>query len=108
MPAAIPILIAVTAATATYGAVQQNQQIQHAKGAAEAQETAINAQVKDSKAKDAQSMAAKGDQASATQAAALAALRANMTATGGLGGSILTSGQGTAPAPTVGKTLLGA
>ena len=37
---------------ATGSAVQQNQQMQHAKGAAQAQETATNAAIKDAQTKD--------------------------------------------------------
>lgn len=102
------VITAVAAAGgATYSAVQQNQQVQHAKGAAQAQKTAADAQVA---AADKQTQAnkdAKKEQASTTQAAAIAALRASMSAASGAGGSILTSPQGSAPAPTGSKSLLG-
>lgn len=109
MPAAIPILIAVTAATAVAGAVEQNQQIQHAKGAAQAQKTAMDAQIKTATDADAATQKQKADVGGSTQAAAIAALRASMTSGTGMGNTILTSPTGTGgAAPTVGKTLLGA
>lgn len=111
MPAAIPILIAATAVsagTAVYGAVQQNQQVQHAKGAAQAQETAMNNQLTLANQKDEQTKTAKASQGSSTQASALAAIKAAMSASSGFGGTLLTSGTGTQAAPTATKTLLGA
>jgi hypothetical protein len=99
--------MAVTALAATGSAVEQNQQVQHAKGAAQAEATAADNAVKTQTAADAASTQQKADQGSATQAAALAALRASMSASTEMGGSILTSPTGTAPAPTAGKSLLG-
>jgi regulator of protease activity HflC (stomatin/prohibitin superfamily) len=107
MPAAVPILLAVTAATAVGSMVEQNQQTQHAKGAAEAQNTAMQAQIDQQTKTDAATQTQKANQGSATQAAALAALRASMSASSGMGGSILTSPTGTTPAPTTTKSLLG-
>lgn len=110
MPAAIPIAaFIVAAAGTTYSAVEANQQTQHAKGAAQAQATAEQNQINDANKQDQATQAAKGSDASATQSAAIAALRASMSANNGFGGSILTSGQGTnTAAPTATKSLLGA
>lgn len=110
MPAAIPyIALAVTAAGTTYGAVNANQQEQHAKGAAQAQATKEQGLIDTQTKQDQQTQQAKGENASATQKAAIAALRASMSTKSLSSGTILTSGQGTGtPAPTQTKTLLGA
>lgn len=108
MPAAIPILIAVTAGAAVASAVQKNQEVQHAKGAAQAQETALNNQITAQKQTDAQNKSAKDSAAAGTQASALAALRASMSASSGFGGTLLTGPTGAQAAPTATKTLLGA
>lgn len=107
MPAAIPILVAVTAASAIYGGVEANQERQHAKGAAQAQEVKNNAAIEAQKKSDLAAQNQKSNQASSTQQAALAALRANMGTQGALGGTILTGPGGAAPAPAAAKTLLG-
>lgn len=106
MPAIPAIALAVAAAGTTYSAIAQNQTAQHAKGAAQAQETAMQGQIKAQTDADA---AAKKTQAQTSQAGAaqkMAAIMASMTATGGGSGTITgASGQ---PAATVGqKTLLG-
>ena len=108
MPAASPAILAITAGTAIYGAVQQNQQIQHAKGAAQAQETAINDQIKKQKDAEAASKTAANASAGANQSAALAAIRASMSAASNFGGTLLTSPSGTPSPNPGGKTLLGA
>jgi hypothetical protein len=109
MPATASIVAVTLAAAGTgYQAYQTNQQIQHAKGAAQAEQTAMNAQIDTANKQTAADQTAKANTGSATQAAALAALRASMSASSGFGGSILTSPTGTTPAPIQGKTLLGA
>lgn len=97
----------VAALTAAGSAYQQNQQTQHAKGAAEAQQKLMEGQVDAAKKLDANAATAKAQAGSATQAAALAALRASMSAGSGFGGSLLTNPSNSALAPTQGKTLLG-
>lgn len=105
----------IAAATAALGLlagggqmIMANQQTQHAKGAAEAQATAMDAQAKDLATKDAANLEAKRNQGAATQNAAIAAIRASMSAGSGMGGTILGGGAGTTVAPTAQKTLLGA
>lgn len=107
MPAAIPLLVAVTAGSAIYSGVEANQERQHAKGAQQAQDTALNAKIDEQKKADLNQKTAKGTQASVTQSAAIAALKASMSTAGQMGGTILTGGQGAAPAPIASKTLLG-
>lgn len=97
----------VAAGTATASAVQSNQATQHAKGAAQAQQTAMNAQVDQANKTDAANKKALEVQGTATQSAALAALKASMSAGSTNGGSILTGPTGAPAAPTVTKTLLG-
>lgn len=106
MPAAIPLLVAVTAGSAIYSGVEANKERQHAKGAAEAQETANNAALADEKKTEQANVTAKGVQANSTHAAALSALKASLSSTGG-GNTILTGPQGAAAAPIAQKTLLG-
>lgn len=108
MPAAVPIALAVVAATTVYQGVEANQQAQHAKGAAQAQQTAMDAQIKDATAADESNKKTQADAGATTQARAMAAIRAAMSSGSGMGGTILTGGQGAAPAPTQQKTLLGA
>lgn len=109
MPAAIPIAAVVVSALAAGGAaVEANQQTQHAKGAAQAEQTAMNNQVAAANAADAQNKTQQANTGSATQSAALAALRASMSAGSGFGGSLLTNPSSSGIAPTQGKTLLGA
>ena len=107
MPAAIPILVAVTAASSIYQAVDANQQRQHAKGAAEAQKTAMNAQMADLKKSEDVNKTQKADAGKANQAAAMEAVRSAMSTNNAGGGTILTGPQGAAPAPIAQKTLLG-
>lgn len=107
MPAAIPILVAVTAASSIYSAVDSNQQRQHAKGAAEAQKTSIDAEIASQKKDDQAAKSAKATNASANQKAAIAAIQSSMRNEGGMGGTILTGGSGAGPAPTQQKQLLG-
>lgn len=114
MPAAAPwIAIAVASAATAYQGIAGNQQAQHAKGAAQAQETAMNAQIKGAqdldlaKQKQSAESAAAGASANATAASKLLARKRTL-----IGGSstpdssILSSGSDTAP--TITKTLLGA
>lgn len=107
MPAAIPLLVAVTAGSAIYGGIEANQERQHAKGAAEAQKTEMDAQIAAQQKADTAGKNQKATQASATQQAALAAIKASMNTQGTMGGTILTGGAGAGPAPVAGKTLLG-
>lgn len=107
MPAAVPIALAVVAATTVYQGVEANQQAQHAKGAAQAQQHEADDQAKQLQATDAATTKAKSDSAASTQSAAVNAMKAAMSATGGGNGTILTSGTGAAPAQTQTKTLLG-
>lgn len=113
MPAAAPVIAAyvttaLAAGAATYQGIQSNQQAQHAKGAAQAQQTAFDSQIKTQQDADATQKKNAATQAGSTQTAAIAALKASMSATNTGGGTILTSGQGTGAAPVQGKTLLGA
>lgn len=108
MPAAIPIAIAVMAASTVYSGVESNQQAQHAKGAAEAEKTAMDGQIADAKKMGEADKVAKANTGGASQGAAIAALKASMSSGGSMGGSILSGGAGAAAAPTASKTLLGA
>lgn len=111
MPAAVPAILAITAATtaaaATYTAVDSNQQRQHAKGAAEAQETKMKEQVALAEKTSAADKKAKATQASSTQQSALAAIRANLSAGSSFGGTLLTDPNAQQQAPTTSKSLLG-
>lgn len=101
----IPLIAA--GLTVGAGAVMSNQATQHAKGAAQAQETAMNGQVEKANALDTADKNAKATNAGSTQAAAIAAIRASMTTKNSAGGTILTGPLGAPPAPTATKTLLG-
>jgi hypothetical protein len=82
---------AVTAATTTYSAVSQNQQAQHAKGAAQAMQTAANAEaLKTGPVQKTGATPSGNDQATAAaQARKAAAMRAGIMSTIGPGlGSI--------------------
>lgn len=107
MPAAVPIMLAITAATAVGGAIEQNQQVQHAKGAAQAQQTAMDAQNAAAEKQTAANQTTQSQTAQSGAAQKMAAALANMTAGGGDSGSI-TGASTMAPAPTTSKTLLGA
>lgn len=108
MPAAVPIAVAVAAGATAYQGIAANQQAQHAKGAAQAQKTEIDAQVKAAGEADAAGKKNKQQQAGANNSAAMAAVRAAMSASTASNGTILTGGFGAAPASTTKKTLLGA
>lgn len=95
----------ISALAATGGAVEANQQTQHAKGAAQAEAQAMNDQATAAAATDKANLAKQADKGTSTQNAALAALKASMAASNS--NSILTSPTGAAPAPTQTKTLLG-
>ncbi len=105
---ALALGAATAGAPAIGPAVVANQQIQHAKGAAEAEGAAINAQLNQAQ-KDSQTATSSAAGASkSSQAAAIAALKASLSTQGNLGGTILTGPQGAAPAPVSQKQLLGA
>ncbi len=104
MPATAAV-IAVAAAGTTYGAVSANQQAQHAKGAAQAEQQQLDNQAKSATAADDANKKQQGNTGSATRDAAIAALKASMVASNG--GSILTSPTGSTPGQTQTKTLLG-
>jgi hypothetical protein len=107
MPAVIPyIALAVTAATAVGGAVEANQTTQHAKGAAQAQQTADNNAIATANAQTTATQQQQSQTAQAGAAQKMAAALANMNQTGGDSGSI-TGASSAGPAPTQGKTLLG-
>lgn len=107
MPTALPYIALALATTATVGqAVEANQATQHAKGAAEAQKTAMDEQLKEA---DADTAAAKKSQAQTAQSGAaqkMAAILAQMTSAGGVSGTN-TGASNATPAPTSQKTLLG-
>lgn len=103
----VTAIVATTAITTGVGLIEGNQQKQHALGAAQAEQTAMNNQVAAANAQDKQNKTAQANQGSAVQAAALAALRASMSAGSGFGGSLLTNPSSSGIAPTQGKTLLG-
>lgn len=111
MPAAVPIALAVVAATSVaatgYQISQANQARRDAAEKSNAQQNAINDQIKAQATQDKADTKSKEDAGSATQSAALNALRASMSVDKSMGGTILTGGQGAAPAPTQTKTLLG-
>lgn len=115
MPAAAPwIAAAIAASTATYQGIESNQQAQHAKGAAQAQETAMDAQVKAAGDLDLAKQKQSAESAAASAAgnansAANKLLARKKTLIGGSStpdSSILSSGSDAAP--TISKTLLGA
>jgi hypothetical protein len=92
-------------------AVEMNQAKQQAKGAANAaqdQQNQVYKALADQKKADAANLNLQQTQGGASQAAALAAIRASMSANSGAGGTILTGPQGAMAAPTQTKTLLGA
>lgn len=106
MPALPAIALAVTAATAIGTAVEANQTVQHAKGAAEAQTTAMNDQIKTATDADTAAKKTQSQTAQAGAAQKMAVALANMDATGGMGGT--NTGASSMPAAeTAGKTLLG-
>ena len=109
-PITIALIASTTIAALSAGgsAIEANQEKQHQKGAAQAQQTAMDAQIKTAQDQDTASKTQMANQGSATQAAAIAALRASMSASSGMGGSILTSPTGTTGmVPTQTKSLLG-
>ena len=106
MPAAVPIVAAVVTAGAMM--VQGNQQEKKAEGLANEQKDALAKQQADLKATDAANLKNKANQAGASQKAAIDAIRASMSTSGSLGGTVLTGPMGAPVAPTASKTLLGA
>lgn len=117
-PAVIALWSLVTTAATTYQAVQHNQDVQHAKGAAEAQDTSATLAMRDQEKALADQQKQSSDAAAAaataatnvTDATATAAARKRAMASGTSGSesTILTSPLGAPPAMTFGKTLLGA
>lgn len=108
LTAALITTAVVSALAAGGSAVQANQATQHAKGAAEAQKTANDAQLADAAKTDAANKDAQATRGSTTQQAAIAALRASMSASSNAGGTILTGPEGTGTGtPTATKSLLG-
>jgi hypothetical protein len=105
MPAAA--LAVIAGGAALYQGISSNQTAQHAKGAAQAEQTAINAQANTASQQDAANKQQQANSASSTQAASIAALRASLSSSSS-NSSILTGPQGAAAAPTQAKTLLGA
>lgn len=105
MPAAPWVAAAIAASTATYQGIEANQQAQHAKGAAQAEQTRMDAQ-----AKAASDLAAQ-DKTNKTKAAADSA-QANAAANSLYNrkrlATILTDPSASAAAPIATKTLLGA
>ena len=108
MPAAVPIIAAAITVAGT--AVEANQQKQQAKGAANAasdQQKQVNQQLTDQKNKDQANLNQQGNNAGASQKAALDAIRASMTTQSAAGGTILSGPSGASSTPPQGKTLLG-
>ena len=108
MPAAVPIIAAVITVAGT--AVEANQQKQAAKGAANAasdQQKQVAQATADQQKKDQANLNQQGNNAGASQKAALDAIRASMTTGQASGGTILTGPQGSSGTPAQGKTLLG-
>lgn len=117
MPAVIPYIPLIVAAVGTTaGAVEQNQQVQHAKGTAQAQQTQADAQIKaindqtEAETKAASTTASNIATSTSNQAQELATARQRTLAAGSntTASTILTSPLGTIQAPTITKTLLGA
>lgn len=107
MPAVVPIMLAITAATAVGSAVEANQQTQHAKGAAQAQATAQQAQIDTANKQTAATQTQQSQTAQSGAAQKMAAALAGMTAQGGAGGT--NTGASMMPAAdTMTKSLLGA
>lgn len=116
MPAAAPwIAAAVAASTATYQGIEANQQAQHAKGAAQAQETIVNSQIDKANALDMakQKGVAEGAAASASADAnsvanKLFAKKRTLAGGSSTPNSAILSDPIGGGAPTITKTLLGA
>lgn len=108
MPAAGPIIAAVI--TGVGMAVETNQARKAAEGArneADQQKRDTQVLLNEQKKKDQIGIKNKADVAGTTQKAAIDAIRASMSSSTAMGGTILTGPQGTAGAPAQGKTLLG-
>lgn len=96
----------VSAGVGVYGAVNANQQAQHAKGAAQA--ASQQAQTQIAAEQTAANNAASTQKANAARDAAEQRQGQIIASAQGAGSTILTSGLGVLqPAPTAGKTLLG-
>ena len=100
-------VIAASVLATGASAVESNQQVQHAKGAAQAQATAENAQIDAANKQTAATQTTQSQTAQAGAAQKMAAALANMTSQGGDSGSI-TGASSMAPAQTQSKQLLGA
>lgn len=103
--AAMWAVAAITAATATYQGVAANQQTQHAKGAAQAQQTEMDAQVKAANDLDITKQKQSSDAAAAAAAGNANAMAKTLYAR--RQSSILTDPTSDQSAPTTTKTLLG-
>lgn len=114
-------IVAIMAAASTYQTIASNQQTQHAKGAAQAQQTSMDAQVaqEQKRLEDQSKTSADATGAVAAQQTAMtgagetqtneqARARAKVSGSNTLASTILTSPLGAQPAMTFGKTLLGA
>lgn len=123
MPAAPAVIaawaaVAVTTVATTYQGIEHNQEVQHAKGAAEAQQTSMNAQIDEQKKAMADQEKQSADAAAGAATAASTAndatasaesrKRAMASGTSNAGSTILTSPLGAPAAETFSKTLLGA
>lgn len=93
---------------ALVGMNQEKKAKEGAENAARDEQNQMNQQIASQKKKDQNVVRAQQGQANATSQGAMSAIRAALTASSGYGGTLLTSGQGAAPAPTTSKTLLGA
>lgn len=107
MPAAVPIMLAITAATAVGGAIEANQTAQHAKGAAQAQAATEQAQITQATATDKATQTTQAQTAQAGAAQKMAAALASMSQQGSMGGTN-TGASSVPPAQTTSKSLLGA
>lgn len=110
--AAAPIIgTLIGTAISTAGTlIEMNQQKKQAEGAANAADQErrdLQKKNDDQKKMDKANLNQQGDRASASQKAALDAIRASMSASAGSGGAILSGPSGAAAAPTASKSLLG-
>lgn len=109
--AAINPVALIATALASAGTIGQmvmsNQATQHAKGAAQAEQTAMDAQLKSQQDKTTADTGTASGIAGSNSAQAMAAIRAALTKNSGFGGTLLTSGSGAPAAPVATKQLLG-
>ena len=111
MAVTLPTAAVVLAAAGSY--IEENQAKQQAKGATNAandQNALLQTQITDQQKATKQAQQANSNTGAATQQAAISALRAAMSSSTSMGGTVLSQpGQGgnASMAPTAGKTLLG-